>query len=835
MRRFLFGAALVCTLAAAVWHVRGVSGGTAAPGAASVVERYRLRWEHPTEQAWIVDRIVEAIAGFAGEHWPAAPHGRATVATRGNPDAPEFAVSLPAGDPVQVPIRDYIWSPDAYAPIAAVVIAAGSTVSEDPPAIASSLEALTHPLAAVIQQENLRISDVLRAHPRSADAHEEAALVLCALGLREAAGDFSDPRQIMSRMAAHLAVAGHLRASRSVAGRAAEACLLTLAGRERDALRIVQTLESDGSPGVRAWIRALRLRNTNDWRPTRGEAPLTLFEQLETLRAIQATLGSDRALDYVSALENLPRTMGWARTLLQGGGFSVEAGHRFANDAVDGEIEEIREIRDSFGASPDLATPAALAAALNASPQLSARDERDGTVRAIDWGTWAAAAQRHLLMQLHAAYRHEHDKLGRPAQARRIAADADAFSTLSAFPLLRPYLTDDRASHERAIAGVIELCRTRPDLVTFEVWEYLFQTPSFAPIDLSTLPPSGPWFTPLFPAGTTFDLGSRAFDNTILPPRPRLSLKDAERLRALAPSRRQLVMEVVRLKDGNFPPYGVMQREYGDLVAYDLILARRVARAAAEHPDAYVPLMRHVGELNPESLVELGAYLADRGRAPEAEAIYEEWVSTSRDRVEIANGVWWLVRRYHETGRTARAEALARQAAAVYSFRGLVTLADLHDWRGNVRAARAVYEEAANRYDTHDELLAFYLRRGEAAGVLQSHVDRTARRIFPKGLERASIADFIAAPSEGVTLVEVGDSGRHAGLRNHDILVAVDGIRVRTLDQYRAARGSGAAPELRLIVWRAGTYLEVQGPFRYGWPVNNLQEYVKGRAYAPRR
>jgi hypothetical protein len=133
-----------------------VSGGTAAPGAASVVERYRLRWEHPTEQAWIVDRIVEAIAGFAGEHWPAAPHGRATVATRGNPDAPEFAVSLPAGDPVQVPIRDYIWSPDAYAPIAAVVIAAGSTVSEDPPAIASSLEALTHPLAAVIQQENLR-------------------------------------------------------------------------------------------------------------------------------------------------------------------------------------------------------------------------------------------------------------------------------------------------------------------------------------------------------------------------------------------------------------------------------------------------------------------------------------------------------------------------------------------------------------------------------------------------------------------------------------------------------------------------------------------------------
>jgi hypothetical protein len=211
------------------------------------------------------------------------------------------AVTLQSGTRIVLPIRDYVWSPATYTPAAATVIDVGPPPAAEVSTLASSLQALTNPLPAVIQQENLRVSAALQANLRSADAHEEAAMILAALAFREAAGDFSDPRRIMSRMTAHLAVARHLRPSPGIVGRVADAALLTLAGRERDAIDGIRALERDNVPGLRPWLRALRLRNTFDWRPTRDDRSLTLFEQLETLRAIQATLGSDRALDYVTA------------------------------------------------------------------------------------------------------------------------------------------------------------------------------------------------------------------------------------------------------------------------------------------------------------------------------------------------------------------------------------------------------------------------------------------------------------------------------------------------------------------------------------------------------
>ena len=99
-----------------------------------------------------------------------------------------------------------------------------------------------------------------------------------------------------------------------------------------------------------------------------------------------------------------------------------------------------------------------------------------------------------------------------------------------------------------------------------------------------------------------------------------------------------------------------------------------------------------------------------------------------------------------------------------------------------------------------------------------------------------ALSDFTTEPNEGVWLIEVGDSGRRAGLRNYDIVVAVDGIRVANYKQYRAARGAGTAPEMLLTVWRqGGKYVEVRAPLRYGWPVSNLQDYVRGRAMVATR
>jgi S1-C subfamily serine protease len=81
----------------------------------------------------------------------------------------------------------------------------------------------------------------------------------------------------------------------------------------------------------------------------------------------------------------------------------------------------------------------------------------------------------------------------------------------------------------------------------------------------------------------------------------------------------------------------------------------------------------------------------------------------------------------------------------------------------------------------------------------------------------------------------VGDTGRRAGLRNYDIVVAIDGMRVHNSNQFRVARRARIAEELQFIVWRGGQHVEAAAPVRVNWPVHNLIDYVRGRAAASTR
>jgi S1-C subfamily serine protease len=146
-----------------------------------------------------------------------------------------------------------------------------------------------------------------------------------------------------------------------------------------------------------------------------------------------------------------------------------------------------------------------------------------------------------------------------------------------------------------------------------------------------------------------------------------------------------------------------------------------------------------------------------------------------------------------------------------------------------------MYETAAQRYDNYNELLAFYLRRSDREPALKARFDALRSRVFPQGLERVQLKDFTAEPAGGVTLLKVGDSGRRAGLRDHDIAVALDGYRVRNYKQYRVVRGAKSAPVMTFVVWRSGKYIEVRAPLRDSWPVSDLRDYVRGRAFVPTR
>jgi hypothetical protein len=118
MRRVLvLTLALVCTAAAGGWYYVRVQGRAAET---SLVDRYRLEWEHATEQEWIVDDIAEAILGLDGQSSTPGSRGRAEITTvRDAGAAPRFSVALSSGDAIAITIDHHIWAPAAYGAVPA--------------------------------------------------------------------------------------------------------------------------------------------------------------------------------------------------------------------------------------------------------------------------------------------------------------------------------------------------------------------------------------------------------------------------------------------------------------------------------------------------------------------------------------------------------------------------------------------------------------------------------------------------------------------------------------------------------------------------------------------
>src|SRR5262249_55181470 len=145
----------------------------------------------------------------------------------------------------------------------------GGTVAPVPGQVfAPAHVALIELTAPTLVNESKRVSTALETEIRNPAVHEAAALVLAGFALRESANRSNDPRWAMNRPTPHLSLAAALRAGDSgVDGLLAEAVGSILSGHQRRALQIVDRLDTPSATAAeRAWIRALRLRVTEDWR-----------------------------------------------------------------------------------------------------------------------------------------------------------------------------------------------------------------------------------------------------------------------------------------------------------------------------------------------------------------------------------------------------------------------------------------------------------------------------------------------------------------------------------------------------------------------------------------
>jgi hypothetical protein len=816
MKRRLWSLALVCLAAALIGSAVLTVGRRSRTSAAS--SQLKPGAFFPTEQLWIVKDISSAIGNMSG-----FANGASSIAiaaqqvTRQDKELSRFEVRPEGRSSIVIHITDHIWSPASYVPLASALVSKRVACEASDGSIAA---ALLEPTRAVIQRENARISTRLRGNMTCADAHAEAALILGTLALREAAKTFNDPRRLMSRMTAHLAFAAAMGISdENVTRHLAETVLYTLVGRQRSALDRLTSLDPSGSNGtLQSWIRALRMRNSGDWRIVSDPDRATLLEQIELIRAAEYSLGDPRVLDFIDAIHNPADVPDWGRLVMQESP-GVEAGNRFASEAVAAEIVEAAEVRKAFAPSEALDSAEALVTALKVEPTYGPV-AADGTVWVVDWPTWAAIAERHLMTLLNDRDTHITNVLGNPAAGKAYREQvARTFAGLRLYPLTAINLAATKEEARPGMAGSLTLLQTHPELVTHWNWKSVLMKETWAALP-ARVPRIESWFTPEFLPGTVFDANTRPWDAHLV---SKFSAAEIAPYRQAAPYSRPLPYVTIGPKYDTAPA-AVLEREFGDMAQYNLGFAIRIANALKDDPDAYLSAMQPVIRMSPERLLDVAEYEVQQDRLGEARGTYERWFATGRDEVAIANASEWMVRDYYVRGLSAKANALADRAASTGSYWGLLTRARLYDWTGNARSAERYFRHASEGYEDPSDLLGFMLRHHRQG----MEVDALKWKVFPGGVTSVSLPTLREAPVSGLEVIGVKTIGERYGMRQDDIIVAVDGVRVSSLDQYHAAKTMSLDPTMRLIVWRDLKYTEVAGPIRYGGVWGYVKEYGPG-------
>ena len=759
-----------------------------------------------TEQEWIVGQVVATIAGIAA---PAASAAQ-PVPVRVVPDATQagrdrlFAVVVGNGMPIQVEVKGHLWSPETFGSVAGQLLQRQLPGSPTAPVDLAARSRLTDLTVATLLAENERISMLLEQDMRSAGAHEAAALLLGAFALRESSGSFYDVRSTLSRMTAHLAVARALGPDvDGMDGILARTILTALAGLQREAMTTVEAFERQATINAdRQWLRALKLRISGDWRGPAPTVSNSLLERVEHARAVRERIGIDAFMDYV---DTMPTDMStdWQRIVFRDSSLTVEAGNVFTPENVDRELEESTFIWTRFhGVEP---TAQAVIEDLNEPPNSAIR--QDGTVRVLDWGTWAAHQQRHLLHALMAVAEHS----GNRGDHRRdlISGHEDTFASLMLYPIALRSFARSGPDYQRALAAARPLVEQSPELVTQAAWTLFLQ-----PLDSAGRPEPFPletrWFTPAVPTGTAFELAERSLrpGNPRPPTRAQIAQWAIDR-----PYDHWTLWAKEWLSVDGRPELVAVGTALNPLFGYDVGALFKMIEYMNMPDSTRVDITSALCDMTATYCDRLGELQLLLGNEEAAATAYERWALKSRDRVGVASGVTWLVRYQERVGNTARAEALAREAGDTGSYRGMQELAEWLDRAGLYQEAEAVYRRLAARYDDATVPLGTFLMRQALRTDntdLETEANEMLRPLFPAGLEPLARQNLPARATEGVGFATFGPRPRALGMQTTDIIVAVNGWRVRSADQYIAVTRFSHDDVMTLTIWRDAKYQEVR-------------------------
>ena len=428
-------------------------------------------------------------------------------------------------------------------------------------------------------------------------------------------------------------------------------------------------------------------------------------------------------------------------------------------------------------------------------------------VAVLGWGLWAYRWQRNLIFDVSSGAT-QRWMTGQHGEYKAYADQARGrFGRLSMFPLaMRSFAGEDPEVYRKAMAAVRELALHSPELVTGANWEEIREAEAVRAV-ARDLPNQNTWFHPVLPAGTLLEVG----------PRLRLAqdlIANGAELRALreqAPHNSDLAVFVAdRLPVGQRSATD-LAAVYGPLVEFNVPAMGALAQASWYDPPDFRKRQRALCEISGEYCLTLGYRLAELGFPDEAAPAYQEGFDRTRDRVTAANKSRWLVDYYFDHGQPRKAEAVAREAASVYSSPGLFVMARLMERMRRLREAEEHYRRIQERYNQSAELAGFYYRRArvDKDASYETRLRDALALALPPGLEPFDRASLPASPRDGVVVKSVNDNTKRYEILWGNVIVAVDGFRVHDYEAYNVVRALSQSPKMKLVVWRGASYDEI--------------------------